>query len=97
MRRTVAVSAEVEQFWPGARDGLGLFSRPLSCGGVYWGHSGDQMGYMTRVGITEDGRRSVVISVSTEKQDTLDHVLLTEGATGALVDHALCGSAALGD
>jgi D-alanyl-D-alanine carboxypeptidase len=95
MQRTVAVSAEVEQFWPGARDGLGLFSRPLSCGGVYWGHSGDQLGYMTRVGITEDGRRSVVISVSTEMQDTLDHVLLTEGATGALVDHALCGSAAV--
>jgi D-alanyl-D-alanine carboxypeptidase len=37
MQRTVAVSSEVEQFWPGARDGLGLFSRPLSCGGVYWG------------------------------------------------------------
>jgi D-alanyl-D-alanine carboxypeptidase len=97
MKRTVAVSAEVEQFWPGARDGLGLFSRPLSCGGVYWGHSGDQMGYMTRVGITDDGRRSVVVSVSTEMQDTLEHVLLTEGATGALVDHALCGSAALDD
>jgi D-alanyl-D-alanine carboxypeptidase len=97
MQRTVAVSAEVEQFWPGARDGLGIFSRPLSCGGVYWGHSGDQLGYMTRVGITNDGRRSVVISVSTEMQDTLEHVLLTEGATGALVDHALCGSAAVDD
>jgi D-alanyl-D-alanine carboxypeptidase len=94
MQTTVAVSADVEQFWPGAGDGLGLFSRPLSCGGVYWGHSGDQMGYMTRVGATDDGRRSVVISVSTEMQDTLEHVLLTEGATGALIDHALCGRAA---
>jgi D-alanyl-D-alanine carboxypeptidase len=97
MQQTVAVNAEVEQFWPGARDGLGVFSRPLSCGGVYWGHSGDQLGYMTRVGITSDGRRSVVISVSTEMQDTLEHVLLTEGATSALVDHALCGSAAVDD
>jgi CubicO group peptidase (beta-lactamase class C family) len=92
MQRTVPVSADIEQFWPGARDGLGLFSRPLSCGGVYWGHSGDQLGYMTRVGIQADARRSIVLSASTEMQDSLEHVLLVEDAAGRLVDHALCGS-----
>jgi len=94
MQRTVPVSADIDVFWPQARDGLGLFSRPLSCGGVYWGHGGDQLGYMTRLGIRADARRSIVLSASTEMQDTLEHVLLVESAASALVDHALCGSRA---
>lgn len=92
MQRTVPVDEEVELFWPGARDGLGLFSRPLSCGGVYWGHSGDQLGYMTRVGVTGDGRRSVVVSVSTQMHDSFEHALGADTAANTLIDHALCGA-----
>lgn len=40
----------------GAGYGLGLMSRPLSCGGVYWGHGGDIPGFETRGGATDDGR-----------------------------------------
>ncbi|WP_328775649.1 beta-lactamase family protein [Streptomyces goshikiensis] len=40
----------------GAGYGLGIMSRPLSCGGVYWGHGGDLAGYETRGGVTDDGR-----------------------------------------
>lgn len=36
MQRTVPVSAEVQQHWPGGRYGLGLVERPLRCGGTYW-------------------------------------------------------------
>lgn len=69
----------------GAGYGLGLMSRPLSCGGVYWGHGGDITGYETRGGVTEDGRAAANVTV------TIDP---TGGATTkhveALVDTALC-------
>ncbi|MEU9303820.1 serine hydrolase domain-containing protein [Streptomyces sp. NPDC048269] len=48
----------------GAGYGLGLMSRPLSCGGVYWGHGGDIPGYETRGGVTDDGRAAGVAVTS---------------------------------
>ncbi|GAA4081918.1 serine hydrolase domain-containing protein [Actinomadura miaoliensis] len=92
MKRTVPVSDEYQKIWPGARYGLGLFSRPLSCGGRYWGHSGDITGYMTRNGFTDDGRRGVVLSLSTELQDSMDSLLRQDAAASTLVDHALCAT-----
>lgn len=50
MRTTVPIGTT------GAGYGLGLISRPLSCGGVYWGHGGDIPGFETRGGATDDGR-----------------------------------------
>ncbi|MGW7440437.1 serine hydrolase domain-containing protein [Streptomyces sp. NPDC054849] len=44
----------------GAGYGLGIISRPLSCGGVHWGHGGDILGYETRGGVTDDGRAAHV-------------------------------------
>ncbi|MBO1416240.1 serine hydrolase [Streptomyces sp. FH025] len=41
---------------PGARYGLGIESHPLPCGGLSWGHGGSVPGYVTRGGVTEDGR-----------------------------------------
>lgn len=41
--------------------GLGLESRPLPCGGIYWGHSGDIPGYETAGGATVDGRQATVM------------------------------------
>ncbi|GHB05529.1 hypothetical protein GCM10010346_30720 [Streptomyces chryseus] len=38
----------------------GLMSRPLSCGGSYWGHGGDIAGYETRGGATGGGRAASV-------------------------------------
>jgi D-alanyl-D-alanine carboxypeptidase len=90
MLKTVPVDAGTEQIWPGARYGLGLFSRPLSCGGRYWTPSGDQEGYKTRVGVSADGRRSVVISMSTRLSDSLTNALRQEGAANTLIDHAIC-------
>ncbi|WP_116209603.1 serine hydrolase domain-containing protein [Streptomyces olivoreticuli] len=60
MRATVPADA----LGHGTRYGLGLESRPLSCGGVYWGHGGTIPGYRTRGGATEDGR-AVDIAVTT--------------------------------
>ncbi|UUU39226.1 serine hydrolase domain-containing protein [Streptomyces sp. NBC_00162] len=69
----------------GLRYGLGLTSRPLSCGGVYWGHGGDIAGYETRGGVTDDGRAAniAVTSIPTDEAAT-QHV-------NNAVDRALCG------
>lgn len=90
MKRTVPVSAEVQRLWPGGRYGLGLVERPLSCGGTYWGHEGGDGGYITLNGVTDDGGRSVVVSMSEARGDTPKHVLEQENAASALVDRALC-------
>ncbi|MFD4598688.1 serine hydrolase domain-containing protein [Streptomyces sp. NPDC058464] len=90
MKQTVPVSAEVQQLWPGGRYGLGLVERPLSCGGTYWSHEGGDGGYITLNGVTDDGRRSAVVSMSEARGDTLEHILDQENAASALIDHALC-------
>jgi D-alanyl-D-alanine carboxypeptidase len=41
--------------------GLGLESRPLPCGGRYWGHTGDIPGYETAAGATVDDRQATVM------------------------------------
>ncbi|MGA5300745.1 serine hydrolase domain-containing protein [Nucisporomicrobium flavum] len=90
MKRTVRVSADIEQVWPGGRYGLGLVRRPLPCGGAYWGHDGGDAGYITQTGVTADGRRSAVVSMSTALGDSLDHRLQQQRAADTLVQNALC-------
>ncbi|MFG3525205.1 serine hydrolase domain-containing protein [Streptomyces sp. NPDC047917] len=69
----------------GLRYGLGLTSRPLSCGGVYWGHGGDIPGYETRGGVTDEGRAVNVTVTSIPTDETaVQHVK-------DAVDSALCG------
>jgi D-alanyl-D-alanine carboxypeptidase len=92
MQTTVPVDEGTEQLWPGARYGLGIFSRPLPCGGRYWAPAGDQDGYSTRAGITVDGRLAVVVSMSTQLRDSISSLLRQEQASKALIDHALCNS-----
>lgn len=79
MRTTVPVGDT------GAHYGLGLMSRKLSCGGVYWGHGGDIVGYETRGGVTDDGRRAVNIAVTTVPAETSG-----TRRVEAVVDTALC-------
>ncbi|MGW1344732.1 serine hydrolase domain-containing protein [Kribbella sp. NPDC002412] len=90
LTQTVAVDESAEQIWPGARYGLGLFSRDLPCGGTVWIPGGDQIGYKTRLGSTADGRESVVVSMSTQLNDSMDALLSQERTAKTLVDHAIC-------
>jgi D-alanyl-D-alanine carboxypeptidase len=92
MTRTVPVSPEFKLFLPGARSGLGLFQRPLPCGGVYWSHGGGDLGFNTDNGVTPDGRRSVVLSTSSLLGTSLEDLLSQLKATDTLVAHALCGT-----
>ncbi|MDT0307278.1 serine hydrolase domain-containing protein [Streptomyces sp. DSM 44917] len=89
MRRTVPVDELTQRIWPGAEYGLGLFSRPLPCGGTAWIPSGDEIGYSTRTAVTQDGSRSGVISVSTQQYDSFDSALAQERLVSRLVDDAL--------
>ncbi|MGC0334062.1 D-alanyl-D-alanine carboxypeptidase [Streptomyces sp. SAI-170] len=93
MRQTIPVSADVQQLWPGGRYGLGLVERPLTCGGTYWSHEGGDGGYITLNGVTDDGRRSAVVSMSEARGDTPQHILEQENAASTLIDHALCAGA----
>ncbi|MFF0296852.1 serine hydrolase domain-containing protein [Kitasatospora sp. NPDC004614] len=80
MRTTVPA----ELLGAGVRYGLGLISRPLSCGGVSWGHGGAIPGYETFGGITDDGRAaSIAVTAFPGNGDAGAHA---EQA----VDEALC-------
>ncbi len=71
-------------FGSGARYGLGLVSKPLSCGGVYWGHGGSLPGYETRGGATDDGRAAdAAVTMQPTDEAAMKRV-------EHLVDTALC-------
>ncbi|MGN9908883.1 serine hydrolase domain-containing protein [Phytohabitans sp. LJ34] len=89
MTSTREISPEMAEVLPGARYGLGLFERPLPCGGTYWSHPGGWSGYITDNGVTADGRRSVVLSVSSVLGP--DGYLQQQRAADTLVESALCG------
>jgi D-alanyl-D-alanine carboxypeptidase len=95
MKHTTPVGKEFEPLMPGARDGLGLFSRPLSCGGTYWGHEGGDSGWISAAGVTAGGR-SVAVSLSGTLAESADHVLRVEQAESKLVDDALCTTPSAG-
>jgi D-alanyl-D-alanine carboxypeptidase len=83
MRQTVPATGNVATV-PGSRYGLGIFSIPLSCGGVYWSHEGDVSGYNTIGAVSADGRTTVVESINSNVDDP---VLAAEYG---LVDHVMC-------
>ncbi|MEV6975036.1 serine hydrolase domain-containing protein [Kitasatospora sp. NPDC093806] len=78
MRTTVPIGTT------GAGYGLGLMSRPLSCGGVYWGHGGDIAGFETRGGVTEAGRAATVAITAVPADGAVT------GHVEDVVDTALC-------
>jgi D-alanyl-D-alanine carboxypeptidase len=82
--RTTVLATAFQDDRPGLRSGLGLEFAPLTCGGGYWSHDGDVPGFTTRTAVSEDGRDTVVISISTSTDTPVDQ------AAWAMIDHALC-------
>jgi D-alanyl-D-alanine carboxypeptidase len=96
MKHTVPTSEGFQQAWPGGRYGLGLMWYSTSCGGA-WSHGGDILGSMTRNGVTDDGRRSVVVSINTDSPlPAPDAPTAEHDITQPLIDHALCDAPAGG-
>jgi D-alanyl-D-alanine carboxypeptidase len=65
--------------------GLGLESRPLPCGGLYWGHGGDIIGYETMGGAVVNGSQAtIMVNVDPGGSDAQDDDMK------AAVQTALC-------
>jgi D-alanyl-D-alanine carboxypeptidase len=90
MQTTVSMGRDYEEFWPGAAYGLGIIRINLPCGGVYWSHGGDVIGYNNTNGVTPDGERSAIVASST---NTFTDAVFAENSirnSDALVRHTLC-------
>ncbi|AIG75466.1 Conserved putative secreted protein [Amycolatopsis japonica] len=72
--------------------GLGLQKTTSSCG-AYWGHGGSLPGYLTGNGVTEDGKRSVMVSLNTLTPYIPGAPLPEVHPVEPVIDHALCGRA----
>ncbi len=66
LRATVAAPL-FDPIWPGVRYGLGIVWVPTTCGGGYWSHSGDTLGFATRNAASDDGARVAVFSLTTQR------------------------------
>ncbi|WNV90458.1 serine hydrolase domain-containing protein [Umezawaea sp. Da 62-37] len=84
MRRTVA-APDIAAVLPGARYGLGIVRVDDSCG-VYWAHPGDTPGSSTVNGVSPDGERVVVLSLTTQSGNPVP----VYQRAGRLVDEVLC-------
>ncbi|MEU9517262.1 serine hydrolase domain-containing protein [Streptomyces sp. NPDC048224] len=68
----------------GVAYGLGLAQIPLTCGGSYFGHRGELLGYRTWAGITRDGTRSVSVYVTSDGGPDTEQAMMT------LMDEQMC-------
>jgi D-alanyl-D-alanine carboxypeptidase len=87
MQRTVPATP-LHVVWPGVRYGLGLMEFPSPCGGSYWAHFGDTLGYSTRLAVSEDADRIVVASLSSNFVD--ERVTEVFAINQRLLDDAMC-------
>ncbi|GAP47401.1 serine hydrolase domain-containing protein [Streptomyces azureus] len=90
MKRTVPLNDEFQVPYPAARYGLGLMKTRLPCGGWSWGHGGDEIGYMSRNAVSDDGRVAVTASMSTGWATSVEDTLRQHRAGMRLVANALC-------
>jgi len=80
-----------QDFIPGARYGLGIMFIPNRCGG-YWSHGGDVPGMSTANGVSADGNRVAVLSLTTQLADE-NADLTVRRRTFQLMDDVICGPA----
>ncbi|WP_034214499.1 serine hydrolase domain-containing protein [Actinoplanes subtropicus] len=87
MHDTVPAPGLADPF-PGARYGLGIMWIDDSCGG-YWSHAGDVPGMSTLNAVSPDGRRVVVLSLTTELADPAGELAVYRRAH-QLIDDTFC-------
>jgi len=84
MHHTVPVNDEGD-VRPGSSYGLGIIWYPVSCGGGYWSHEGDTLGFSSLNAVSEDGSRAVVVS-----QTTVPGGPAVDAEDIQLLDDAMC-------
>jgi D-alanyl-D-alanine carboxypeptidase len=86
MHTTVPVNTDGDVI-PGSRYGLGIIWFPLSCGGGYWNHEGETLGFEEFNAVSDDGTSAVVVSLSTAPPSAA-----SAAEEGKLLDDALCAT-----
>jgi D-alanyl-D-alanine carboxypeptidase len=71
--------------------GLGLYRKPLSCGGFYYDHGGNTTGTISRGGVSPDGRRSVALAYTGAHGDSREDIAKLQATSDAVVDRVFCG------
>jgi D-alanyl-D-alanine carboxypeptidase len=71
---------------PGSRYGLGILWYPTSCGGGYWHHQGDTLGFSNFNAVDDDGTRTVVALQTTPGGAA------TDAEDYQLLDDAMCAA-----
>jgi D-alanyl-D-alanine carboxypeptidase len=88
LRETIP-APDLDPIAPGVRYGLGIMWIPTSCGGGYWSHGGDTLGYSTRNAVNDDGSRVAVLSLSTAHADE-EVAFATIKDSFQLLDRIMC-------
>ncbi|MEJ2857144.1 MULTISPECIES: serine hydrolase domain-containing protein [unclassified Saccharothrix] len=70
--------------------GLGLYRKPLSCGGHYWDHGGNTAGVISRGGVSPDGRRSIAMAFTGAHGDTPQDIAALAASSDRIVDRLFC-------
>ncbi|MGK4001174.1 serine hydrolase domain-containing protein [Sorangium sp. So ce1036] len=87
--RETLPAPDLDPIAPGAGYGLGIMWIPTSCGGGYWSHGGDTLGYSTRNAVNDDGSRVAVLSLSTAHADE-EVAFATIKDSFQLLDQIMC-------
>jgi len=80
-----------QDFLPGVRYGLGIMYIPNRCGG-FWSHGGDVPGMSTANGVSADGTRVAVLSLTTQLADE-QASLAVQRRSFRLMDDVICAPA----
>jgi D-alanyl-D-alanine carboxypeptidase len=84
MHQTAAAPG-LKDVFPGAQYGLGIMRIPDSCG-EYWAHPGDVPGSETVNGVSPDGKRVIVFSLTTKPANPMP----LYQRTSQLFDETVC-------
>jgi D-alanyl-D-alanine carboxypeptidase len=76
----------------GADYGLGLYRKPLSCGGFYYDHGGNTTGTISRGGVSPDGRLSVAMAYTGAHGDSREAIAKLAATSDTIVDRVFCGT-----
>lgn len=70
--------------------GLGLYRKPLSCGGFYYDHGGNTAGVISRGGVSPDGRRGIAMAFTGAHGDSREDIAELAATSDRIVDRTFC-------
>lgn len=88
-----AQQAELTRTVPAGGDlayGLGLYRKPLSCGGYYWDHGGNTASVISRGGVSPDGRRSIAMAFTGAHGERPQDIAELAASSDRIVDRLFC-------